>query len=307
MAPKIRVRDPNLPETPRLTHRDPSLPTMASIRSRSRIIFKDPNDPDRQSAMKKCCFFMWNRNEGTFCGRSCKSWGAIILYSFMYLIFLSSYTMIFLYGSLCIIKTLPVNSRSPQSFELTYSDSIGLTVTPTSEDSYPLIQYRHGEADDYEKYVNAIDKLFSDHRSKRHIINNVGPCSEPPYGYGDKPCIFVTINQNMQWSGKPLESDSPSAKDVPDEVRNWMKSDKKIWLHCTGFHSYDKEHIRNLKYYPDPPGFDYERFPVDLKRRSQLVAVQISNFTLGISLAIECKLWYESGVSSVVFMIYVVP
>lgn len=309
MSPKIRVFDPNLPETPRLTRKDPSLPTMMSItrtRSRSRLAVKDPNDPDQQSAMKKCCIFMYNKNDGTYCDRTCGSWRAIILYSFMYLIFLSTYTMLFLYGSLIIIKTIPVQTRTPEAFELTYPDGLGLTVTP-SEDSFPLIRYRIGEADDYVKYVSAIDQLFSDLRPRRDIVSNLGPCSEPPYGYGDKPCIFIRINRYMLWSPEPLKPDSPTPEDLPDEVRSWMKSDKKFWLHCKGIHSYDKEHVRHLRYYPDPPGFDSDVYSMDMTRKSQIVAVQISNYTLGISLAIECKLWYESGVSSVAFMLYIVP
>lgn len=259
-----------------------------------------------QSSVQKICKFIYNSDKGTFCNRTFRSWAQIIAYFIIYLLILTTYTLIFLYGSLAIIKTVSVSGNS-DSFDLIYSiENIGLTATPTSVDGYKLIWYRLGEADDYKRYVNAIEKLLVEHRMKRDVSNNLGPCGQPPYGYGDKPCIIVRINKSLRWAAKPLHSNS-SLQHVPDEVKKWMKTDKKYWLHCSGYHLYDKEHIGAISYYPNPPGIDPKLFPMDMKKRSPLVGVQLSNFKIGISLSIECRLWYDSGVSSVSFLFFVMP
>lgn len=293
--------------------KDPSLSTFLPTTS------KDPNqkpllptnEEKKPTCTQKLLKYLYNREEKTFCDRTCKSWIAIIAYALMYIVFLSTYTMIFLFGSLTALKHT-VDYRVVEKLELlTYSENgIGLTAVPTAEDTMPIIWYRNGESNDYAKYVNALDRLLHTDRRKRDVSNrtDLGPCGNPPYGYGDKPCIIVKINKQMKWAGKPLDPKSSKAEKAPVQVRNWIAADKnKLWLHCDGYHSYDKEHIGQVKYYPDPPGFDPDLFPLDMQSKSPVVAVQISNFALGISLAIECKLWYEQGPATVEFLLYVTP
>ncbi|KAM3959748.1 sodium/potassium-transporting ATPase subunit beta-1 [Aphomia sociella] len=296
--PKAGTRDlPALPVSTPTTSREP-LPSLLSERG-------------KESGRRKCLKYLYNRENKTFCERTCKNWLAIIFYSLIYIIFLCTYTLIFLYGSLTILKMTTDYQTLDKTELLTYAENgIGLTAIPTSENNnYPLIWYRNGKTEDYQKYIGALDKVLQKSRRKREVNNtDLGPCSIPPYGFGDKPCILVKINKQLRWSVKPLVSDSELAVIAPAEVKKWLTTNKKkLWLHCSGYHSYDKEHIGHIKYYPDPPGFDPDIFPLDVQSKSPLVAVQISNFTLGISLAIECKLWYENGPSSVEFMLYVAP
>lgn len=265
---------------------------------------KELNNPPRSSA-QKFSNYIYNGEKGTFCNRSCSSWAQIFAYFIMYLVFLGAYTLIFLYGSLAYIKSLATSDSS--SFDSIYTvDNIGLSATPTSERGFQLIWYRQGVADDYRRYVDSIEKLLVGHRMKRDVGNDLGPCGQSPYGYGESPCIIVRINKNLRWTAQPLKLNS-SLENVPEVVRNWIKSDEKYWLHCSGYHSYDKEHVGTIRYYPNPPGFDPKLFPMNMKKKSPLVAIQLSNFTLGISLDIECQLWYDEGVSSIAFVLYVMP
>ncbi|XP_026759837.2 sodium/potassium-transporting ATPase subunit beta-1-like [Galleria mellonella] len=259
---------------------------------------------------RKCLKYLYNRENKTFCGRTCKSWLAIVCYSIMYILFLSTYTLIFLFGSLTALKYTSNYQTVDKAELLTYGENgIGLSATPASVNGVPLIWYRSGKSEDYQKYTSALDRLLQKNRRKRELNNtDLGPCAYPPYGFGDQPCIIIKINKQLKWKGNPLEPNSARANNAPTEVKKWLRSDKKmLWLHCTGFHSYDKEHVGHIKYYPDPPGFDPDIFPLDMQSKSPLVAVQISNFTVGISLAIECKLWYDKGPSSVDFILYVAP
>lgn len=275
-------------------------------------------DPPKVAFWVKCMRYAHDKQAGTYFGRTCTSWIKIISYVLIYMIFLSTYTMIFLYCSVIIIKarlgdnnrTNIQNTKYNILFELfTYPETgVGLTGTPTHLNEYPLIWYREGVTSDYEKYIHALDTLLANTRTNRNFGSNLGPCAKSPYGYGDQPCVVIKINKQFNWAEAPLRATSPQASNAPDEVKNWMQADSnKYWLHCSGYHSYDKEHIGNIKYYPDPPGFDSNLFPVQMNAFSPMVAIQITDFTYGISLAIQCKLWYARGVSSLDFMLYVMP
>lgn len=283
----------------------PSLPVPGSSKNAPSGIDEDDLPP--KPWRKRCCRYLYDRDKKEFCGRTCKSWLYMIIYSIMYLIFLATYTMIFLYGSLMIIKVMEDYQTIEKTELLTYSaNGIGLTATPTSLNTRPLIWYRN-DPKDYQKYVDGLENLLRKRR-KREIENysDLGPCGESPFGYGNKPCVIIRINKQLKWSAKPLNANSTT--NVPAKVRNWIKlPEEKLWLHCDGYHSYDKEHIGKITYYPDPPGFDPKSFPLDKNSHSPLIAIQISEFTLGVSLAIQCKLWYEGGVSKTEFLLYVTP
>lgn len=275
-------------------------------------VYESVLNPPKEPFLVRCMRFTHNTEDDTYFGRTLRSWVLIISYAVVYLIFLSTYTMVFLFCSVLIIKARMGDGSHANIalFELlTYSDTgVGLTGTPTHLNDYPLIWYREGVTTDYEKYIRGLDAMFANHRTKRDVEADLGPCAKSPYGYGDKPCVVIKINKQFKWVGKPLEPTSPQASNVPDEVKKWMQADsKKYWLHCTGYHSYDKEHIGNIKYYPDPPGFDSKLFPMHMNASSPMVAIQLSDFTCGISLAIQCKLWYGNGVATLDFVLYVMP
>lgn len=294
-SPKLRAKDPSLSAS------GPS--TSRHQRHHSRV---EIDDEPKIPFQTRCCQFLYNKDYKTFCGRTCKSWLYITIYSIVYLCFLTTYTMIVLFCALwCIRLTTDFNDSEKISL-LTYSEhGIGLSMTPISESFQPVIWYRKDYSPDYEKYVNVLDNLLVKKRRKRHV--NLGPCGVSPYGYAENtPCVIIRINKQLHWAGKPLDLNSSQAQIAPAEVQNWIKTDKKLWLHCEGYHPYDKEHVGRIQYYPDPPGFDPGMFPLEMESDSPLVAMQISDFTLGLSLSVECKLWYANGLATVDFMLYVV-
>ncbi|CAG4969915.1 unnamed protein product [Parnassius apollo] len=227
--------------------------------------------------------------------------------------------MVFLYATLIIIKRSGDYHLIYKTELLTYSDyGIGLSATPAGVNNLPLIWYKDGDSNDYQKYVNAIDELLSANIRKRDAKNfsNLGPCGRSPYGYGDKPCVIIKINKQLGWSVKPMDLNttnvqnvnSTNFQNVPAKLKELLKFEqRKLLLNCDGYHQYDKEHVGKISYFPDPPGIDANIFPLDMQDNSPLIAIQISHFTLGISIAIECKLWYEGGPSSVQFLLYVSP
>ncbi|XP_046967553.1 sodium/potassium-transporting ATPase subunit beta-1-like [Vanessa cardui] len=292
-----------------ISDKHPSLPVPGSSKEPG-AIGSSENDPTEPQVpwRKRFCNYLYDRENNLFCNRSCKSWFYIIIYSIMYLIFLSTYTLIFLFGSLSIIKFLDDFQTIDKVELLTYSNQgIGLSATPTSLNSLPVIWYRN-DPEDYAKYVNAVTDVLNK-RKKREIKNttDLGPCGSSPYGYGHSPCIILRINKQLKWSAKPMNADIAKKLNAPKKVQEWMKMEQKLWLHCDGIHSYDKEHLGKITYYPNPPGFDPNLFPLTKDTDSPLIAVQISGFTFGISLALECKLWHSEGVSTIDFILYVTP
>ncbi|CAH0399250.1 unnamed protein product [Chilo suppressalis] len=262
---------------------------------------------DAESGRRKCFQYIYNKESKTCLGRTGKSWLYIVSYSIMYLIFLCTYTLIFLFGTLIVFKHTDYSFVDKTAL-FTYSEhGIGLTATPTSEFSYPLISYKIGDDKDYQKYVSAIDRLLVSRRNVSNDYSYLGPCSQAPYGYGRTPCVIIKINHQLRWAGKPIQKNSTQATKAPKEVRDWLRSSEMLWLHCDGYHSYDKEHIGTIKYFPHPPGFDPSLFPLDVRNQAPLVAIQISGFSQGMSVAIQCNLWYEDGPSSVEFVLYVDP
>lgn len=281
-------------------NKDPSLPSTLPTTSKEGVA-----TVEQKPCKKRFCNYIHDKENKTYCNRTCESWFYIITYSIFYLIFLATYTLVFLIGSLWIIR-LTDDYQAPDKVDfLTYSgNGIGLTATPTSESNYPLIWYRKGQPEAYEKYINALDSLLV-RRSKREL-DVLGPCGKTPYGYGNNPCVILRVNKQFYWAGKPLVANSTETKIAPVEVQRWLKRDKKLWLHCSGHHSYDKEHVGRIRYFPDPPGFDPGLFPLRTEN-SPVIGIQILNYTLGLSIAVECKLWYVDGPSSVNFMLYVAP
>lgn len=255
----------------------------------------------------KCLF---NRNEGTVCGRTCKSWLYIVSYSIMYILFLSTYTMVILYATLTVIKSKGDYNVIEKTELLTYADrGIGLSATPTSVSSLPLIWYKSGDKSDYQKYITAIDDLLANtEKISREGTSDLGPCGRRPYGYGDKPCVLIRVNKQLGWSVKPVGVNSSNIRDVPVQLKRILKFDTdRLIMNCDGYHHYDKEHVGKITYFPNPPVINASIFPLDMKSSSPLLAIQISDFTLGVSIAVECKLWYDGGPSSVNFLLYVTP
>lgn len=232
---------------------EPNIPIKSGIpgtsKSKSPKGRSDPSNKPEQHWVNQCIRYLHNRDDNTYCGRTCDSWISIVGYSIMYLIFLTTYTMIFLYISLTIIKYTENYHLSEKIELLTYSENgIGLTAAPTSVNSQPLIWYRD-EPNSYQKYIDSLETLLY-RRLKRDTSNymDLGPCGSSPFGYGSNPCVLIKINKQLKWTVKPLEFNSTEVEKIPMVVKNWIKNEKpKLWLYYTGYNNYDKEHIGKIK------------------------------------------------------------
>ncbi|XP_063548101.1 sodium/potassium-transporting ATPase subunit beta-1-like [Cydia strobilella] len=259
-----------------------------------------PHIQQQEQQKRKWYQFCYDKQNKTVCDRSCTSWLYILSYSIFYIIFLCVFTLILLYASLCIIKSIGVYNNDPEKLLLCPGHgNIGLTAIPTAVNKKSLISYKDS---DYVKYVVALEnvsKKYSD------VIKQLGPCGVAPFGYGDAPCVIVKINRHYGSSALPLKPRSFNSSHIPRKIQLLASTASKLWLHCSGSSPYDTEHIGTVKYYPDPPGFDPGIYAPGNVSNTGLVGLQFSNFTKGMALSIECSLYYEGGKSTVDFVLYV--
>ncbi|XP_047997393.1 probable sodium/potassium-transporting ATPase subunit beta-3 [Leguminivora glycinivorella] len=293
--------------------RDPSQPLNA-VRIAANGVPGAPNAPKPQDFIpppvhhhghrhkRRWYHFCYDKEKKTVCDRTCASWLAILAYSIFYIIFLCVYTLIFLYASLCIIKSLQVYNTEPAPFILYDGPSnIGLTAIPTAVNyKMSLISYKDN---DYVKYIETLGNTVSKRQSE--VIKQLGPCGVAPFGYGDTPCVLVKINKHYGSSALPLRPGSLNSSDIPPTIKPWASMASKLWLQCSGISPHDTEHMGTVKYYPDPPGFDPGTYSPSNGSDTGLIGVQLSNFTKGLALSIECSLYYEGGKSTVDFVLYV--
>lgn len=227
----------------------------------------------------------------------------------MYLLFLGTFFNLCLFGSLTIIKSNEDYLLIDKSELYAFSDEgVGLSAIPLPSDQGSVISYRSGEETEYKKYINTIDTYLNKNNETRHkrSISEFGPCGNAPYGYGEAPCIFVRINRQRNWSAQPLKSNSTMPTHLPKDVDKWIMSGRsKLWLHCKGINPWDEDHLGLIRYFPHPPGFDPDKFPLGPSELSPAIAVQFTNITLGISLSVHCRVWYVKAVSTLEFVLYI--
>ncbi|XP_061705254.1 sodium/potassium-transporting ATPase subunit beta-1-like [Cydia pomonella] len=263
--------------------------------------FNPPHIQQQDHHKRKWYQFCYDKQNKTVCDRSCTSWLYILSYSIFYIIFLCVFTLILLYASLCIIKSIEVYNNDPDKLLLCHeSSNIGLTAIPTAVNKMSLISYKDS---DYVKYVVALENVVS----KKHsdVTKQLGPCGVAPFGYGDTPCVIVKINKHYGSNALPLKPRSLNSSEISRKIKPLVSMASKLWLQCSGSSPYDTEHIGTVKYYPDPPGFDPGIYAPGNVSGTGLIGVQFSNFTKGMALSIECSLYYEGGKSTVDFVLYV--
>ncbi|XP_011550197.3 sodium/potassium-transporting ATPase subunit beta-1 [Plutella xylostella] len=277
-------------------------------RPKHRVSLPNTDEPPK----KKCFSYIYDKQTKKFLGRTWKGWLKIISYSVIYLMFLITYMLFFLYITLLIVKKNGPGYLEKGFLSVFEESGIGLSAVPTALGAYPLISYTEGDAEAYEPYVRSLSRLVGAApggpapRGRRDTRGaELGPCGVPPFGYGKEPCVIVRINKQLGWDPKPLTPESSTFKEAPKEVQDWASRDRKLWLYCSGYYPWDRQHVGVLQYHPRPPGFDPARYPANMTSHAQLIAVQFTKFTLGMSLVVQCKLFSDSGHSAISFVLYV--
>ncbi|CAG9138707.1 unnamed protein product [Plutella xylostella] len=243
-------------------------------RPKHRVSLPNTDEPPK----KKCFSYIYDKQTKKFLGRTWKGWLKIISYSVIYLMFLITYMLFFLYITLLIVKKNGPGYLEKGFLSVFEESGIGLSAVPTALGAYPLISYTEGDAEAYEPYVRSLSRLGG--RGARG--------ARRPAAGGTR--------------GAPKSS---TFKEAPKEVQDWASRDRKLWLYCSGYYPWDRQHVGVLQYHPRPPGFDPARYPANMTSHAQLIAVQFTKFTLGMSLVVQCKLFSDSGHSTISFVLYV--
>ncbi|XP_049302864.1 sodium/potassium-transporting ATPase subunit beta-1 [Bactrocera dorsalis] len=281
--------------------------------------FQFPQPKEKQTCME----LIYNGKEGTYFGRTPKSWGQLMLFYTIFYIVLAGLFAICMQGLFASLSDKEPTWKLERSL---IGTNPGLGFRPLSEETErgSVIQfdtkkpvegaYWTGLVDQFlEKYRSTGEKKFCNFNqtngaNKVCVVNvdNFGPCSkETGYGYQNgRPCIFLKLNKIFNWvpdfyeNVKTLPNEMPS--DLKEHIGNLTEIERKqIWVSCKGLHPIDEESIGEMKYYPGR-GFPTFYYPYlnQPGYLSPLIAVQFEKLKQNQLVNIECRAWAKNIIYS---------
>merc|ERR1712025_217107 len=195
-----------------------------------------------------------------------------------------------------------------------------------------LIYYRVGENDGtYFGYTYNLDRYLRNYQDEDYQTKEKGFCecpegvmnddpgclfckinttevfqgrctSEAKFGFPEgRPCILLKLNKIWGWMPTVYQDTDQIQSNIPQEIlerilgntkEEKLHMNNKIWVHCEGKKSADKEYVGDISYFPDR-GFGAEYFPYVNQDGylSPVVFVAFDNPMSDVLITIECRLW----------------
>lgn len=279
--------------------------------------FQFPQPKEKESFLQFC----YNKNNGTYFGRTISSWGRLFLFYIIFYAILAGLFAICLQG---LFATL--NDEEPK-WKLDSSligTNPGLGFRPLSDETErgSVIQFDTKKPGEYKYWKSVMDEFLQPYNqsseSNQKICNfnqipdpnkvcvvdihQFGPCSPAnEYGYNKgRPCVFLKLNKIFDWSPEFFDQVDDLPENMPTDLVEHIKTvnatdRKQIWISCQGQHSLDKENIGQISYYPSR-GFASYYYPFRNQPNylSPLVAVQFESIKLNQLLNVECRAWAKN-------------
>lgn len=274
--------------------------------------------------------FFHNSKDGTFFGRTLKSWGQLMIFYGIFYIVLAALFTICMQG---LFASLDDNKPKWQLDDSLIGTNPGLGFRPISEitEYGSVIKYNDKQNDTKTYWIELIDDFLKKYNessdpTKEKICNfntqklkdkefcnvditNFGDCSRgKAYGYNNsRPCVFLKLNKIFNWV--PEYYDDPELLDasMPSQLKDHINSTskvkpeelKQVWVSCDGTHGPDKEKITNVNYYPYQgfPGYYYPYLNQE-GYLSPIIAVQFPNLPHNNMVNIECRAWAKNIIYS---------
>ncbi|XP_037828599.1 sodium/potassium-transporting ATPase subunit beta-1 [Lucilia sericata] len=267
--------------------------------------------------------FIYNSKDGTYFGRTPKSWGQLMLFYGIFYIVLAGLFTICMEG---LFSTLHDNEPKWKLDESLIGTNPGMGFRPLSEETErgSVIQFDTKKNAEKKYWIDLLDEYMKDY-NETHVgkscsfnqthnpedvcmvdIKEFGGCSpQKAYGYNNtRPCVFLKLNKIFKWV--PEFYDDP--KDLPETMPVQLKkhiedvdplSRQQIWVSCDGTNAEDKENLGEVKYYPSQ-GFPAYYYPFlnQPGYLSPLIAVQFEKLPLNKMVNIECRAWAKNIIYS---------
>ncbi|KAL7069810.1 hypothetical protein ACQ4LE_010902 [Meloidogyne hapla] len=245
------------------------------------------NGRTKPSGKTSLSTFIFNRREGTFLGRTGKSWVQIVVFYIFFYILLAAFWIACL---AIFLQTIDNSTPKYYGKDTIIGDNPGVGYQPWLKDQpeSTLIKFNSKNRSSYEAYVNTIDKYLAKYSNEQNTrkcndinkwsnsdfikegkangnakaclftldtFDKAGCGNNTDYGFQKgTPCIILSLNRLIGWQPKNYETEI-----VPDEVNGRYK-DGHITFYCNGTSEIDNELIGAVEYIPKE-GIDGRYYP----------------------------------------------
>ncbi|KAF7638861.1 hypothetical protein Mgra_00001670 [Meloidogyne graminicola] len=244
------------------------------------------NGRTKPSGKASLSTFIYNRREGTFLGRTGKSWVQIVVFYIFFYLLLAAFWIACL---AIFLQTIDNSKPKYYGKDTIIGDNPGVGYQPWLKDhpESTLIKFNSKNKSSYEDYVNTLNKYLE----KYSITNNTRDCSnsgdsnsqiisdgranasaeacrftldlfdkancnkKDDYGFSKgTPCIILSLNRLIGWTPENYKGE------VPEEVKGRYKPGS-IAFYCNGTSQIDNELIGSVEYIPER-GIDGKFYPL---------------------------------------------
>ncbi|XP_013099809.1 sodium/potassium-transporting ATPase subunit beta-1 [Stomoxys calcitrans] len=262
--------------------------------------------------------FFYNSNDGTYMGRTPKSWGQLLTFYAIFYIVLAG---LFAICMRTLLGTLDDREPKWQLERSLIGTNPGMGFRPLSDDTArgSLIQFDITKNEEKQYWINLMDEFMKDYKdtvpsnkttcsfSERKDVCSVnieqlGNCS-PSHSYGynnSKPCVFLKLNKIYNWLPEYYDNPAELPEDMPQQLKEHIakvpaNERQQVWVTCDGLNALDKEKFGSVQYYPSQ-GFPSYYYPFTNQEGylSPLIAVQFEKLPLDQMIAIECRAWAKN-------------
>ncbi|KAL3098001.1 hypothetical protein niasHT_027546 [Heterodera trifolii] len=226
--------------------------------------------------------FIYNKQDGTFLGRSAKSWAQIIGFYIVFYIFLALFWMGCLWTFLNTIDDFVPRYHGENTI-IGANPGVGYQPWLASNPESTLIKFYENDTSSYKDYLNAIDTFLEKYHNKENtrfcrdngtesnsqyvkdgkvssykdvkacqfelgFLDDNGCGKKDDYGFNKgQPCVILTVNRLIGWEPEKYKSDA----DTPSEVRGKFRNGTAIAFSCKGISEADEQNLGPVKYIPD--------------------------------------------------------
>lgn len=250
--------------------------------------------------------FIYNRETGQFCGRTCRSWGLLVIYFLCFYVVLAALFMVMMH--VFLTNVIPVSSplRTGENSILEFIP--GVNMNPRLSIESGLIVASINESSIFHKnYLLSVEQFFNKtYRSRGYTTNGIncsdnttprnitqfclvdkdilGPCADPLNELRlGRICVFVRINKIYGW--------------VPNVENKILSND--TFVFCEAQYPGDANNLGTPMYYPSYNINNstygvisnmYFPFINQMNYSSPVVAVQFPQMTTNLAIQAQCSL-----------------
>ncbi|XP_061402034.1 sodium/potassium-transporting ATPase subunit beta-1 [Musca vetustissima] len=264
--------------------------------------------------------FLHNSKDGTYLGRTPKSWAQLLTFYSIFYVVLAGLFAICMQG---LFSSLDENAPKWKLDKSLIGTNPGLGFRPISDDTQrgSVIQFDTKIAAEKQYWIDLLNNFMQSYNESQHTgkvcsfnqthnpedvctvdIEQFGSCSPSnSYGYNNsRPCVFLKLNKIYDWVPEYYDNPADLPEDMPAQLKEHIKAvpeheRQQVWVSCNGNNAKDQEDFGTVKYYPSQ-GFPAYYYPYLNQKNylSPLIAVQFEQLPVNKMINIECRAWAKN-------------